>query len=88
MKCIQADYDDTSQQFVIAENAKKEDWAAVCRRFNDDVERVADISDLDDYTGVYACNDDTGAKVFYLVREDKALFRMKRRHFFDKIGLT
>ncbi|MCF8090898.1 MAG: hypothetical protein K9K40_00375 [Desulfotignum sp.] len=88
MKCIQADYDDASQKFFIAKNAKIEDWAAVCRRFNDDVERVGDISDQNDYTGVYVCNDDTGTKVFYLVREDKALFRMKRRHFFDKIGLT
>lgn len=88
MKCIQADYDDASQKFFIAKNAKTEDWAAVCRRFNDDVERVGDIADQNDYTGVYVCNDDTGTKVFYLVREDKALFRMKRRHFFDKIGLT
>lgn len=87
MKCIQADYDDAAQKFFIAGNAKTEDWAAVCSRFNDDVERIGDISDLDDYTGVYVCNDDTGKKVFYLVREDKALFRMKRRHFFDKIGL-
>jgi hypothetical protein len=88
MKCIQADYDAAAQKFSMAKNAKTEDWAAVCRRFNDDVERVGDISDLDDYTGVYACNDDTGKKVFYLVREDSALFRMKRRHFFDKIGLA
>lgn len=88
MECIQADYDDASQKYAIAKNAKTEDWVAVCRRFNDDVARIGDISDLDDYTGVYACNDDTGKTVFYLVREDKTLFRMKRRHFFDKLGLT
>jgi len=88
MKCIQADYDEASQKFSMSKNAETEDWPAVCRRFNDDVERVADISDQDDYTGVYACNGDNGTKVFYLVREDKALFRMKRRHFFDKIGLA
>jgi hypothetical protein len=88
MKCIQADYDDAAQKFFIAKDAKTEDWAAVCSKFNDDVERIGDISDLDDYTGVYACTGDTGKKVFYLVREDKALFRMKHRHFFDKIGLT
>ena len=88
MKCIQADYDDALQKYVMAEKARTEDWAAVCSRFDDDVERIGDVSDLDDYTGVYACTDATGKKVFYLVREDKALFRMKRRHFFDKIGLT
>jgi len=51
---------------------------AVCRRFNDDVERICDVSDMNGYTGVFACYDETNTKVYYLVQEDKALFRMKR----------
>ncbi len=88
MKCIQADYDNAAQTFSVKKNAEEEDWVEVCRRFNDDVERICDVSDMNGYTGVYACYDETDTKVYYLVQEDKSLFRMKRRHFFDKIGLT
>ena len=55
--------------------------------FNDDVSRVCDVTDIEDYTGLFECFDDENKKYFYLVREDKELRRMKRRHFYENLGL-
>ncbi len=62
-------------------------WPQVCRRFNDDVERVCDVTDLIGYTGLYQCFDETNKGVFYLVEEDTALARLKRRHFLENLGI-
>jgi hypothetical protein len=87
MKSIQADFQKDPQEIKVKAGAKQEDWIQVCRRFNDDVERVCDINDLGEYTGLYQCFDELNKGVFYLVEENKALFRMKRRHFLDNIGI-
>jgi len=87
MKSIQADFQKDPQEIKIKAGAKHEDWIQVCHRFNDDVERVCDINDLGEYTGLYQCFDELNKGVFYLVEEDKALFQMKRRHFLDNIGI-
>ena len=68
-------------------NAEEEDWVKVCHKFNDDVERVMDFEKHQDYTGLYVCCDDYNNPFYYLVREDKALYRMKRKYFMDNIGL-
>lgn len=87
MKSIQAEYDEDSKTVTIKKEAKIEDWASVCRRFNDDVSRIRNVADIEDYTGLFECFDDANKKYHYLVKEDKALYRMKRRHFYDNIGL-
>lgn len=87
MKSIQAEYNEASKAINIKEGAKTEDWVSVCRRFNDDVSRICDVTDIEDYTGLFECFDDENKKHFYLVREDKELRRMKRRHFYENLGL-
>lgn len=68
-------------------DAEEVDWVTVCHKFNDDVERVMDFKKLQDYTGLYVCRDDYNNPSYYLVREDKALYRIKRKRFIDNIGL-
>ncbi len=88
MKSIQAEFKKDPHKIKIKAKAAQENWIEVCSRFNDDVERVCDVNDLGDYTGLYQCFDEANKSFFYLVEEDKALFRMKRRHFLDNIGRT
>ncbi len=87
MKSIQVDYDRESNVIKKKDDTQAEDWISVCRKFNDDVERIMDVEDQKDYTGLYVCFDDDNKSFYYLVKEDKALYRMKRRHFRDNIGL-
>ena len=87
MKAIQAEYNEASKAISIKKDAEIEDWFSVCRRFNDDVSRICDVTDIEEYTGLFECFDDENNKYHYLVREDKALYRMKRRHFYDNLGL-
>ena len=87
MKSIQASYDEKAKKASIKEGAKQEDWAIVCRNFNDDVSRKCDVNSIEDYTGLYECFDHANKSFFYLVREDKSLYRLKRKHFLDNIGI-
>ncbi len=87
MKSIQAEFQKDPREIKIKPDAEQEAWSDVCKRFNDDVERVCDVSDIEAYTGLYQCFDEKNKGFFYLVQEDKALFRMKRRHFLDNIGI-
>lgn len=86
MKAIQAEYTKDPFEIKIKKDAAQEDWPAVCARFNDDVERVCDADQVPGYTGLYQCFDDMNIKTYYLVNEDKSLFRLRRRHFLDNIG--
>lgn len=87
MKSIQAEYDEESKTISIKENRQPEDWVSVCRRFNDDVSRICDVQNIEDYTGLFECCDDKNNRFYYLVREDSTLKRIKRRHFYDNLGL-
>lgn len=87
MKSIQVQFEKTSKKITIKKDAKQEDWIEVCKKFNDDVSRISDVTDQDDYTGLFECFDDENRLFFYLVKEDKKLYKIKRRHFFDNIGL-
>lgn len=87
MKSIQAQFEEISKNIRIQKDAKEEDWALVCRKFNDDVSRICDVTDQGDYTGLFECFDDDNKRFFYLVKEDKTIYRMKHRHFFDNLGL-
>ncbi|MBU1343475.1 MAG: hypothetical protein KKE44_22260 [Proteobacteria bacterium] len=87
MKSIQAEFEKALKKITIKKDVKEEDWANVCKKFNDDVSRICDVSDLEDYTGLFECFDDDNTRFFYLVKEDTNLYRMKHKHFFDNLGL-
>jgi hypothetical protein len=87
VKSIQAEYDETSQKTSIKPDAKVEDWAVVCENFNDDVSRICDVSDIEDYTGLFECFDEKNIRLFYLVKEEKDLYRKRHRHFLQNLGL-
>jgi hypothetical protein len=86
MKSIQAEFDDVTQKISIKKDAENENWVRVCEKFNDDVSRIRDVTDLQDYTGLYECFDDHNKRFFYLVRENKKLYELKHRHFLDNLG--
>ncbi len=87
MKSIRAEFEEVSKKISIKKDAKEEDWAEVCQKFNDDVSRICDATDQEDYTGLFECFDDENKRFFYLVKEDKNLYRMKHKYFFDNLGL-
>ncbi len=87
MKSIQAEYDESTQKISIKAGAKAEPWVDICKKFNDDVSRVCDAKDLKGYTGLFECFDDNNKRSFYLVNEDKNLYRMKHKRFLDNLGL-
>jgi len=87
MKCIQAEFEEDKKKITIKKDAVTENWVDICTKFNDDVSRICDVSNLEDYTGLFECFDDDNKRFYYLVREDKRLYRMKHRHFYDNLGL-
>ena len=87
MKSIRAEFEEVSKKISIKKDAKEEDWAKVCQKFNDDVSRICDAREQEDYTGLFECFDDENKRFFYLVKEDKNLYRIKHKHFFDNLGL-
>lgn len=87
MKSIQVKFEEKLKKITIAKNAVEEDWAAVCKKFNDDVSRILDVTDKKEYTGLFECFDDKNKRFFYLVREDKKLYQMKHKRFLDNLGL-
>lgn len=87
MESIEVDYDRKLKKVTMKKDAEKKDWVKVCRQFNDDVERVMDFEKYRNYTGLYVCHDDYNNPFYFLVREDKALYRIKRKNFIDNIGL-
>jgi len=87
MKSIQAEFEKTSKKITIKDTAKPEDWVAVCKKFNDDVSRVCDVTDQEDYTGLFECFDDQNNQFYYIVEEDRNLYRLKHKHFYDNLGL-
>ncbi|ACN17281.1 hypothetical protein HRM2_42250 [Desulforapulum autotrophicum HRM2] len=86
MKSILADYDKDNQKVTVGTNAEPEDWVKVCTRFNDDVHRIRDVTDIEGFTALYQCFDDDNRSIFYLVNEDKSLFRLRRKRFLENIG--
>lgn len=81
------EFENILKKITVKKDAEVEDWVAVCRKFNDDVSRICDVTDQEDYTGLFECCDDENRKFFYLVKEDKNLYRMKHKHFFNNLGL-
>ncbi len=87
MKCIQAELEKDTSKITIPKEAKVENWISVCKKFNDDVQRVRDVKEIEDYTALYECFDEKDISFFYLVKEDRSLYKMKHRHFLDKLGI-
>lgn len=87
MRSIQAEYDRETNRISIRDKASQESWVSVCERFNDDVSRICDVTDVENYTGLFECFDDKNERFYYLVEEDKTLYRMKHRHFRGNLGL-
>ncbi|MFO7885832.1 MAG: hypothetical protein R6U68_13530 [Desulfobacteraceae bacterium] len=86
MKSIQAQFDKSSNSIQIKKDAQQEDWIDVCEKFNNDVERICYVDDQEDYTALYQCFDENNREYFYLVKEEKELYALRRRHFLNKIG--
>ncbi len=86
MKSLQVNYIEAKQIIERKENAIAEPWDEVCKRFDNDVRKVRDVSDQKEYTGMYACYDDDNLPVYYLVEEDKALNKLRKKTFLSKLG--
>lgn len=86
MKALQVEYHGDLGGIKPNKDAEKEDWVEVCRRYNDDVHRIGDVTEQDDFTALYECFDEKDNSIYYLVKEDENLFRIKRKHFLKNIG--
>ncbi len=87
MKSIQVEFEKKSKKIANLKTAEIENWADVCAHYNDDVSRICDVNDQEDYTGLFECVDEQNKSFFYLVKEDKKLYRMKHKNFYDNLGL-
>ncbi|BBO74286.1 hypothetical protein DSCW_17030 [Desulfosarcina widdelii] len=86
MKSLRIDYNESDQAIEAVEKALPEPWDSVCEKYDNDVHRISDVGDREPYTAVYACYDENNRPVYYLVEEDAALMRMRRKTFLDKLG--
>ena len=86
MKAIRVLYDDKTKSISRIESAEIEGWPEVCEAYDNDVHRLCEVKDENDYTGLYECYDEHNEKYFYLVEEDKKLRRIKQKVFLGKLG--
>ena len=86
MKALAVEYDAASDKVTPPEDDKKEDWAAVCERFDGDVHRLRDAADLAGYDALYVCYNEDNQPFHFLVTEDEALQRARHRVFLKKLG--
>ena len=86
MQALKIKYNASDQGIEPVEGASPEHWDVVCERYDNDVRRIRDVDDREAYTAVYACYDENNQPVYYLVEEDAALMRMRRRTFLSKLG--
>jgi len=86
MKSLRIDYNESDQVIATVEDTSPEPWDAVCEKYDNDVHRISDVDDREPYTALYACYDDNNRPIYYLVEEDAALTRMRRKTFLNKLG--
>ena len=86
MKAIRIDYDSETDKIRQVDNQPQEDWAEVCERFDHDVQRIRTVTKRGDYTGLYACCDADNRQIYYLVKENARLKRLKHKVFLSKLG--
>lgn len=87
MKALLIKYNEKEDTITLIKESQAESWVEICRKYNDDVHRIRDIKDIEGYTGLYECFDDNDKSCYYIVEEDRELFRLKQRHFLRKVGL-
>jgi len=86
MQALKIKYKEADQAIEPLENASPEPWDVVCERYGNDVRRIRDVNDRETYTAVYACYDENNQPNYYLVEEDEALMRIRRKTFLSKLG--
>jgi hypothetical protein len=86
MKAIQVNYDSKTEVVTVNADAASRDWQDVCETYDDDVHRVRDVDDHPGYSGLYVCYDKGNQPHHFLVAEDAALQRLRRRTFLKKLG--
>lgn len=87
MESVRVEYAVDKDEVKRIEGEKPEPWVDICERFNDDVHRIRDISDMAPFTGLFECIDDENNSFYYIVEEDKALYKYKRRNVYKKLGI-
>ncbi len=92
MSALNVDYDRKTDTITLIASAVEEEWTAVCEQFDHDVHRLKDVSGAEadsasgGWTGLFLCLDDANQAFFYLVREDRHLYRQRRKSFYQKLG--
>ncbi len=87
MKSVMVTYNEDSDTILGHEGSESESWATVCEKYNDDVHRLRDVADMETFTGLFECIDDNNKRFYYIVEEDKELYRFKRRNLYKTLGL-
>ena len=87
MKSIRVEYDEKTEKVEIPDGSEEESWVEVCEKFNDDVHRLATVTDQGAYTGLYECFDDDNRKSHYLVEEDSSLYKKRHINMLRNLGL-
>ncbi|MFO7714020.1 hypothetical protein [Desulfosarcina sp.] len=88
MKSLHISYNEATQTIDRIDNAAPEHWGTVCERFDNDVQRIKDVSDASGYNALYVCYDANNQPEYYLVEEDAALLKLRRKTFLSKLGQT
>jgi len=86
MEAIQVDFDSETAAVTVTAEAAPRNWQDICESYDNDVHRVRDVDDHPGYTGLYVCYDQDNQPHHYIVAEDAALQRLRRRTFFKKLG--
>lgn len=86
MKSLYVNFNAATQAIDFIDNASPEPWDAVCEKFDNDVRRIKTVSESEGYTALYACYDENNQPVYYLVEEDEALMKLRKKIFLSKLG--
>ena len=88
MKAINVNYNTNKDIIKAGKDKKIEDWFDVCEKFNNDVHRIREVSEYEDYTSLYECFDENNSSFFYLVKEDnEELYKIRRKNRLRGLGL-
>ncbi|MBT3310945.1 MAG: hypothetical protein HN737_08700 [Desulfobacterales bacterium] len=88
MKAINVNYNTDKEIIKAGKDKIIEDWSDVCEKFNNDVHRIREVSDYEEYTSLYECFDEDNVSFFYLVREDEELYKIRRKNRLRGLGLA
>lgn len=86
MKAQRVQYDQENDAIEPLDDQPEKDWAAVCERFDNDVQRLRDVHDQLPYTALYVCFDSDNRPIHFLVQEDRQLNKLRHKVFYSKLG--